>query len=49
MSGGPGLVVAYGAYERHTWEEKRVVFIFDLARGEEARGRQWETGRRVMK
>ena len=43
------MVVAYGAYERNTWEEKRVVFILDIARGEEAKGEQWETGRRVMK
>ena len=49
MSGGPGLVVAYGSYERKTWEEKRVVFILDIARGEEAKGEQWETGRRVMR
>ena len=49
VSGGPGLVVAYGSYERKIWEEKRVVFILDIARGEEAKGEQWETGRRVMR
>ena len=49
VSGGPGMVVAYGSYERNTWEEKRVVFILDIARGQEAKGEQWETGRRVMR
>ena len=41
--------MAYGTYERKIWEEKRVVFILDIARGEEATGEQWETGRRVMR
>ena len=49
VSGGPGLVVAYGSYERKIWEEKRVVCILDIARGEEAKGEQWEVGRRVIK
>ena len=49
MSGGPGTVVAYGTYERKIWEEKKVVYILDIARGREAKGEQWETGKRVMR
>ena len=49
MSGGPGLVVAYGTYERKIWKEKKVVFILDIARGQEAKGERWGTGKRVMR
>ena len=41
--------MAYGSYERNIWEEKRVVFILDIARGAETKGEQWEVGKRVMK
>jgi hypothetical protein len=41
--------VAYGTYERKIWEETKAVFILDIARGQEAKGEQWETGRRVMR
>ena len=45
----PGKIVAFGAYERHRWEGKNVVFILELARSEEALGKKWETGRRFLK
>ena len=45
----PGKIVAFGAYERHRWGGKNVVFILELARSEEALGKKWETGKRFLK
>ena len=42
--------VDYEVVQTSQREERRVVFILEIARGEEAKGKQcWEMGRRVLK
>ena len=41
----PETIVAFGAYERHRWGGKNVVFILELARSGEALGKNGKQAR----